>query len=366
MLARRLVPLRNRIAGVIFTFDWAPVARIAANLCEELGIPRILIPHESVFADRDKYYRDIVSGANVPLADIVLGWGEMQREIFTERGYPDARFRSTGAPKFDVYKDYAPHLTRAQHHRLFGLDPERETILFCAQPLDSQFSTKQARETQRAVIGDLLDFCEGRGAQLIVRMPPSKDAILNKALRERMEPNPLAAVDEATCYLVPPEEAIYHADLVTSVNSTMLFEAWLMGRRALSTKYLEFDQIWQKVGIPAAKGREALFKEAAALLDDPDWAPDAKGMEWAGRMFGVGRCDGKAGARISALLSDIATGRFVLNMRPDAAARALGAHLEEGTVGIVGIHSSQEFNPTIRQTLPVLLGATETKDLCGL
>lgn len=356
MLARRLVPLRNRISGVIFTFDWAPIARIASNLCEELSIPRILIPHESVFADRDKYYRDSISGANVPLADIVLGWGEMQREIFTERGYPNARFRSTGAPKFDVYKDYTPHLTRAEHHRLFGLDPQRETVLFCAQPLDSQFNTQQARETQRAIIGDLLDFCDGRGAQLIVRMPPSKDAILNRDLSDRLEISAFAAMDEATCYLVPPEEAVCHADLVTSVNSTMLFEAWLMGRRALSTKYLEFDQIWEKVGIPAATGREAMFKKATDLLEDANWAPDSQGMEWAARMFGNGSFDGKAGARISALLSDIATGRFDLTMRPDAADRALNAYQEEGTVGIFGLPTASGAEG-VQKHLVSLVGA---------
>lgn len=359
MLARRLVPLRNRISGIIFTFDWASVARIAANLCEELSIPRILIPHESVFADRDKYYRDSISGANLPIADIVMGWGEMQRNIFTERGYPDARFISTGAPKFDGCKDYTPNLTRAEHHRLFGLDPERETILFCAQPLDSQFSTQQARESQRAIIGDLLDVCEERGAQLIVRMPPSKDAILNKALRDRIEPSSFAAIDEATCYLVPPKEAIYHSDLVTSVNSTMLFEAWLMGRRALSTKYVKFEQIWQKVGIPAATKREALFKGVIALLDDADWEPDTQGMEWAGRMFGVGAFDGNAGARISMLLSDIATGRFALTMRPDSAVRALETRMEEGTVGICGLPAADWVAEGPQKHLLSLVGAKE-------
>lgn len=358
MLARRLVPLRNRISGVIFTFDWAPVARIAANLCEELAIPRILMPHESVFADREKYYRDNISGANVPLADIVLGWGEMQREIFTERGYPDARFRSMGAPKFDVYNNYTPYLTRAEHHRLFGLTPERETVLFSAQPLDSQFNTQQARETQRAVIGDLLDFCDKREAQLIVRMPPSKDQILNKALRDRIETSSFAAVDVATCYLVPPEEAVCHADLVTSVNSTMLFEAWLMGRRALSAKYLEFDQIWEKVGIPAAKGRDELFKKATTLLEDANWAPDSQGMEWAGRMFGIGSFDGKAGARISMLLADIATGRFSLTMRPNAADRALDTSQEEGTVGIFGLPTANGAKGT-QKHLVSLVGAQD-------
>ncbi len=73
MVVRRLAPLRNRISGVIFTFDWAAPMRIISSVCLELGIPRILIPHESVFADRDKYYWDVTGQASLPAADVILG-----------------------------------------------------------------------------------------------------------------------------------------------------------------------------------------------------------------------------------------------------------------------------------------------------
>lgn len=43
MLILRLVPLRNRINGIILTFDWAAIMHVLSNVCEELEIPRILI-----------------------------------------------------------------------------------------------------------------------------------------------------------------------------------------------------------------------------------------------------------------------------------------------------------------------------------
>ena len=58
LVVRRLVQLRKNVRGIIFTFDWTPVTHVIANVCEELQIPKILIPHESVFVDRDKYYWD--------------------------------------------------------------------------------------------------------------------------------------------------------------------------------------------------------------------------------------------------------------------------------------------------------------------
>ena len=85
MVVRRLVPIRTSVAGVIVTFDWAPVMRIIVSVCQELGIPTILIPHESVFVDRSKYYWDPSSHASIPLSDVILGWGSLQKEIFVER-----------------------------------------------------------------------------------------------------------------------------------------------------------------------------------------------------------------------------------------------------------------------------------------
>src|SRR5690606_17966022 len=70
MLIKRLVPLKGKIKGIIFTFDWSPVMRMISFVCEELGIPRILVPHESVFVDRDKYYWDVASKASTPKADV--------------------------------------------------------------------------------------------------------------------------------------------------------------------------------------------------------------------------------------------------------------------------------------------------------
>jgi capsule polysaccharide export protein KpsC/LpsZ len=338
MIARRLVPLRGRVKGIILTFDWAPVMRIIANVCEELEIPRILIPHESVFVDRDKYYWDPKGKASVPIADIILGWGDLQREIFVERGYPDERFIVVGAPKFDSYANYTPQLSRAQFCRLFGLRPERKVVIFASQPLDSQLDMTIARTSQRKAILDLLDYAEENDCQVLVRLPPSKDDILGPTLRERLVNSVHGAVDDATCYLVAPEEALYHADVVTSVNSTMLFEGVLLGRPAVSLKYVEFSQIWVQAGIPSVTSRTELDVILGQMLAGA-WTHPAEGLAWAAHMFGAGKFDGAASVRIREQLTKIVNSGAENKMLqlPGAIDRLFAGE----RVDVVGIPSSE-------------------------
>ena len=303
MVTKKLLPIKKDISGLILTFDWAPVMRVIAEVCHDLEIPVILIPHESVFVDREKYYWDPVAKASLPISDVILGWGGLQKEIFVERGYPEERFKAVGAPKFDTYHGYQPKVTRHQFCNLFGLSEDKKIILFASQPLDSQLDTETARVSQRAAIQDLLEFCEENNSQLIVRLPPSKDNILGFDLYQKLESSINAAVDDANFYMTPPEEALFHSDLVTSVNSTMLFEGVLIGRPALSMKYVEFEQIWEKVGIPAVHNKAELTARGIDLLEK-GWSPSDSGIQWAADMFSCGQFDGQACQRIRKNLSD--------------------------------------------------------------
>lgn len=361
MIARRLVPLRNRISGVILTFDWAPVMRIIFGVCEELNIPRILIPHESVFVDRTKYYWDPFAKASRPVADVILGWGGLQRDIFLERGYPKARFLAVGAPKFDPYVNYQSQLSRTQFCRLFGLRADRKTILFASQPLDSQLDHKVARESQRQAVSDLLDYCEAHGHQLLMRLPPSKDDILGKPLRDRLTQSEHGAVDDAVCYLVAAEEALYHCDLITSVNSTMLFEGVLVGRPALSMKYIEFEQIWEGVGIPAAHNREEAYALVSEIFSQ-GWQPTTGQMNWAAEMFSNGVFDGLASQRIREYLESVANRTSGLQLRPSPVTRLFSANPVDATIDLVGLDFSHPELRKIKGFAPKLFNAADVID----
>ena len=355
MLLHRLTPIRDRISGAIFTFDWHPVMRGFANVCEELEIPRILVPHESVFFDKDKYYRDDISGAACPTADVVFCWGDLQRDIFESRGFPPSRIHRTGAPKFDRYHEAQPKLAYRQFCRLFGLHPDRELLLFAAQPMDLQLDQSAALDAQAPAIEDLLDFAEQTHRQLLVRLPPSKDDILPARLRERLSSSSSASVDDAVCYLVEPEEAVLHASLVSSVNSTMLFEAVLAGVPALSACYIDFVRIWESVGIPKASHRAELFDRAAALLEGRLDRCSEEGLEWASRQFSIGRFDGRASKRIAELLATIGDQGSPIELRSDPLKRILDDGEDNG-VDVIAIASPE--NDAHRYLLPMLRART--------
>lgn len=305
LLIRALAPYKNKVKGFIFTLDWLPVMRLIVDVCHDFKIPTILIPHESVFVNKNMYYVDPKGYGSVPKTDIVLSWGECQTEIYVERGYPESRIQKVGAPKFDSYTNYQPIFTREEFANIFNLDAQKKIVLFATQPLDSQLDTRVARNAQRKAIQDLFNYCDQHDFQFIIRMPPSKDDILGGVIKNQITNSSFAAIDDANFYLVSPEEAIYHADFVSSINSTMLFEGVLMGRFAFSMKYVEFEQIWEKAGIPAVHNYEEL-KSLINGMSSGEWQYPEEGLDWAAHQFGIGEFDGQASLRIRDILANIA------------------------------------------------------------
>ena len=301
ILLGHLAAIKNKISGVIVTMDWTPSMRQLVYVCKELKIKTILIPHESVFADRNKYYLDIVSGARTPIADKILAWGDLQKDIFIERGYLSQNIEVVGSPKLDKYYNYEPVFDREIYFKLYGLDSSKKTLLFAAQPLDSQFDTSIARESQRQVIRDLFEIAELNNIQVIVRCPPSGDKLLNQELCQKIKSCPLFAKDELPFYSSSPEDSITYCDMVISINSTMLFEACLAKTAAVRTAYVAFDSIWDNLEIPAPKNKQELQKVVLGNVNS-QITYSKKGMDWAATNFSNGKFDGGSIGRINSIL----------------------------------------------------------------
>lgn len=356
MVARKLIPIRKDIKAFVFTFDWSPVMRIIVSVCKELGIKTILIPHESVFADRDKYYWCPVTQASVPITDLILSWGDLQNEIFIERGYSKNNIIKVGAPKFDAYANYEPLLSRSQYCNFVGLDPAKKIILFASQPLDSQYDAQIARKAQIEAINDLITVAEEKEMQVLVRLPPSKDNILGEVLINRIEESSYCSIDDAICYFVNAEEAIYHADVVTSINSTMLFEAVIAGKPSFSLKYVDFKQIWENVGIPAAKNKTQVESIIQSVIDGSYSIP-IEGMTWAKQKLSVGEFDGKAKERITETLIGIAQSETVIS-----SATATQKLLEGMPLDVIAIPSSAQVWETTQKHVLSMLRARARVD----
>jgi hypothetical protein len=320
LLKQKLMPVKHQIKGMVFSMDWPPIMRLLSEVCHEIGIKRILVPHESVFVDPDQYYKCHVTQADMPNADIVLAWGELQASIFVGRGYPAKRIVKTGAPKFDTYHNYQPQYSYKDFCKVYRFDTSKPTVLFASQPMDSQFDdVKYARQRQNDAFRDTFDLCKRRGWNFLLRMPPSEDNILDDELRYLLSTYPQAFIDQGYS-VFSAEESLYHSKYLFSVNSTMLFEALLMQRRPISLKYVEFDQFWQHCGIPAVHHAEALA-ELVDQWETEQFALDPTKLQWAADNLSCGAFDGQASARIAAILCDIAEGKRKLPLLPNGLKR---------------------------------------------
>lgn len=311
MCLHKLMPYRNRAVGLVVTLDWTPAMRHLVYAASQLGIPTVLVPHESVFASRSMYYTHPKLLINCPACDLVCAWGNLQMEIFVERGYPAERIIKTGGPKFD-YLESVRRSSPAHKRPLcaLGLDPVKFTVTFAAQPLDSQYSSwRKTMLAQEAALVDALDWVQAKeNTQLMVRLPPSRGELFSKAIYRRIAAMPNAALDDSNLYLLSAEEAIAASEAVVSVNSTMLLEAALSGRAAISSKYVRFDQIWDNLKIPVAHNRSQLHASLDEAFSNPAEIVARYDLGWAEEQFSQASFDGRAAQRISEIFAQIAHG----------------------------------------------------------
>ncbi|STX28903.1 Capsule polysaccharide biosynthesis protein [Legionella beliardensis] len=300
-----LQPIAHNIRGFIFTFDYGLLQRQIIKICQQLAIPTILIPHESVFFNRNKYYLHPITGIDTPLCDYVLCWGQLQKDIFISRGYPAERINIVGAPKFDRYHQYQPQFSKTEFCQQAALTHNKKIIMFTAQTLDFQVQHKLALSIQRQIISELINYCQEKGCAFILRCPPTEYPIVDEQINKQMGRSDDFFIDSPSPnYIFAPEEAIYHADIIISINSTMLFEALLMGKKALSVKYFDFNEDWQRAGIKCVFNNEQLV----ATLDD--WFQEKQTVQpvptdWAVQSFSKNGFDGQATKRITEFLQSI-------------------------------------------------------------
>lgn len=117
-------------------------------------------------------------------------------------------------------------------------------------------------------------------------------------------------LDNASLYLLTAEETIAASDILISINSTMLLEAALAGKVAITAKYVEFDQIWDGLKIPVARTQVELEHIIAKSIVEPETFVRSYDPDWASRSFGVGEFDGRAAVRIREVLEQIRSQRF--------------------------------------------------------
>lgn len=307
-LLSHLAIIKNDIEGIIFTFDWHPAMRILVDVCKDLGIKTILVLHESVFLSQEKYYMYKLGDIeiNLPKCDHVITWGELQKNIFMERGLNENKIQVLGAPKFDIYHQYKSLTSREDFCMIYGLDPKKDILLYALQPMDIQVDQGYALQRQNQALLDIIEYCERNDSQLIMREPPSNNKnTIFKRTRDKVEYDERLVIDKSGSYLMPVAENLYHANLLLSVNSTLILEALLSDTPAVSTKYFDFIQLWDGIRIPVAHDKDELCYEIDKALSSNDALKNID-WSWAERSLSAGSFDGQSSMRIVRYLEGLA------------------------------------------------------------
>lgn len=294
------------IDALLVTLDWTDALKNIVVACKKVGIPTFLVPHESVFANQNLFYKCTVTGNNIPVTDYILCWGDLQFNLFKERGVLEKKMVKVGSPKFDTYKNYEPSLMKQEFYKQNSLDSEKKTILFATQPLDSQYDENRALNSQSDLAEDLLNICETNNWQLILRLPPSRGKeIIREETLEKLEKASFAAIEGEIYKEAKPSDAIYHSDFVISINSTMLFEAFLLNKPSISAAYAEFEIFWDKAGIPVVYNKKELEKILKKYMNKLKHSVSEKGLEWSKKNLSDGEFTLESSKKIEKTIKNI-------------------------------------------------------------
>ena len=272
------------IDGLLVTHDWLKMQQKIINIFQSMNIKVVNILHEGVFQNEKLYY-----DSKSPVSDLVLTWGEMQKRIFSERGFSEEKIIPIGSIKLNSYKNFVPSITRDEFFKLLNLSSHKKTILYCCQLCDNQWIDQNlALENQRRMITDLVSIAKEHDYNLIIRNAPAMpEKIIPISFTEQYENDSNVVFegrDEArinkSTYLTKPSDNIYYSDLVIGMNTTMQVEASLLNKPVLIAKYFEFDTKWNReLGLPVAENKDSLENLINRYIDYTENLIDSKKKE---------------------------------------------------------------------------------------
>lgn len=252
----------NEIKSLLVTHDWLPFHQDIINIFKYLNIPVILILHEGVFQNKDLYYN-----SGKPISDKALVWGELHKSIFVERGYPEKNVKVVGSIKLNQYKNYRPTITRNEFTDKLQLDKNKKNILYCCQFCDGQWGDqKKCLDKQLEQINDIVKIAGDKYNVIIRNSPAHPNMVIPHEFIEKYKNDKNVVIDgvdidntSKSTYLTKAEEALYFADLVIGMNTTMQLEASLLNKPSIIAQYFDFDTKWNReLGLPIADNYKKL------------------------------------------------------------------------------------------------------------
>ena len=278
---------RERPDVVLTKADGPTPVRTFVNVAKSRGVPTVLVQH-GVKSPVNDY---------VPPSEHVAVWGEAAKGFFEQKGLDSERLHVTGAPHFDGLADY--EADREHIRASLDIPNDHAVVTLASQPFDD--------EIRRSILDSVLTYVAPLDDVTVVLRPhPREDNNLHREFADR---------SDGTVRLAPEadiHDLVAASDLVLAINSTVIFEASLLGTPVLVLSFTdERDHPFYSPanGYPRVTAPDALPESVTdALRDGHNTLRDRQpsfGREYAHN------ADGRAVERIASLVERLADGRPV-------------------------------------------------------
>jgi hypothetical protein len=275
---------------VLTKADGPTPVRTFVNLANTRNIPTVLIQH-GIKSPINDY---------LPPSQHVAVWGETASGFFEEKGLDSDRFHVTGAPHFDGLANYDADIAAVKS----ALDiPEKDAVVTLAS---QSFDDEIRRSILEAVITHIAPL---EGVTVVLRPHPRGDIGLHQEFADRSEHNVRIAA-EADIH-----DLLGATDLLLAINSTVIFEASLLGTPVLVLSFTdERDHPFYAPanGYPRVTDPSQLRDAVTNALNDDEGELRAQQPSF-GRKY-AHNTDGGAAQRAASLVEQLADGRPVGNI----------------------------------------------------
>lgn len=240
------------------------------------------------------------NGHNNLLADEYAAWGKASVEWYGRFGNPIERFKITGNPRFDMFKDWRPQISRRELCRQLNLDENKALILFATQQIN-KFSAFWTDDLFWVMADKIISVVQRfTDKQLIIKVDPYEDVRPYKNVIKVSSSDNAVVVKDFNIYTL-----IFLSDLVITLDSTVGIEAMIFDKPLITVNFTK-----RQDRVPYAKKGAALgvynVTEIAttikkALYDEETIKQLSGGREVFKEEYAY-KLDGKAGERVTQLL----------------------------------------------------------------
>lgn len=268
--------------AVVFKGVGPKSARTFATVANEAGVPTVMVQHgKSNPIQRFE-----------PLVNHVAAWGELSKGFLVTRGYDPDQITVTGSPKFDHL--YNLEVDEEQLRSDLGIGDVSDVLMLASQP----FSENVRHTIVKAVCESLEPMSD---VVLLIRPHPREDGALLRDIA--------AQYDVEVAYA--PHQDIHHlvklADAVTSINSTVLFEASLMDTLAIVLNFTDepIQGFWRQEGFTIVDTAADLPSIIRRALRDESYRESVLSSQPSMGMRYAHNEDGRATVRIADLITNL-------------------------------------------------------------